>query len=309
LHSNTERGKKQAREAGAERACLGVICTMGQGAIMQEGRSAGASGLSGLTTDTCRGGAWAFCLAFAIALAAIAQRPARAETLTLDGASPAGTVTLSGTSLPAQYNPVNVYAGVLDWTSSTGTPGVPNVWTYCIDVAAIINVNNSYTYSPESLSFSPTIVNAIQWLWDDSTFANAGQINSQTNVNAISAEHAAMLQVALWDVIYNAGSSSVSNTALSFANPGNGLTSTDLTNALSAAHTDYQNGVSGPPVTNVPELTELLATSGQNQVIFIGTAPAPSLPLPKSSLGGLALLGLLGIGCFCRRAQIADDIR
>jgi len=263
---------------------------------MQEGRRVG---VTGLVANTC-----AFYLAFAFGLAAIAQRPARAETLTLDGASPAGTVTLSGASLPAQYNPVNVYAGVLDWTSSTGTPSVPNVWTYCIDVAAIINVNNSYSYTPESLSFSTTIVNAIQWLWDDSTFANAGQINSQPNVNAMSAEHAAMLQVALWDVIYNAGSSSVSNTALSFANPGNGLTSTDLTNALSAAHTDYQNGVSGPPVTNVPELTELLATSGQNQVIFIGTAPAPSLPLPKSCAGGLALLGLLGIGCFRGRAQI-----
>ena len=228
------------------------------------------------------------------------QSHADTVTLTLDGASPAGTVTLAGSQLPAGYNPVNVYAGVLDWTTGT-VAGVPNEWTYCVDVAAIINVNHSYQYSytPQVLNFSPTTINALQWLWQDSTFANAGQINSQPNVDAISAEHAAMFQVAIWDILYDEGTTPT----LSFSNPGSGLTGTDLTNALAAAHADYLKGVGGGPTTGTSELTELIASSGQNQVTFIGMAPAPTLPMPRSFAGGLALLGLLGVGCLRRKAN------
>lgn len=230
------------------------------------------------------------------------QREVRADsvTLTLDGASPAGTVVLAGSELPAGYNPVDVYAGVLDWTTGT-VAGVPNEWTYCVDVAAIINVNNSYqyTYTPQVLNFSQTTIQALEWLWNDSTFANAGQINSQTNVNAITAEHAAMFQVAIWDILYDEGTTPT----LSFSNPGNGLTGTDLADALAAAHTDYLKGVAGAPTSGVPELTELIANSGQNQVTYIGMAPASGLPVPKSFAGGLVLLGLVGVGCLRRKVN------
>jgi hypothetical protein len=237
--------------------------------------------------------------------------------LTLTGAGPAGTIYLNGSSLPSAYlsNPIDAYTGVLDWQNTS--QGNAAVYTYCIDVAAIININNTYSLNPVALDtahsgFSQTVSNAIQYLWNDSTFGNAGKINSTMDVASISVEHAAMFQVALWDIIYNAGSASPSNTALTFSNPGakaipasNGFSSADLSTALTAAHNDYVLGQNGAP-TNAPQLMELDATDGsQNQVIYLGAAPAAALPLPSAVWGDALLLGgLLFVSRRHNRAQV-----
>ena len=73
---------------------------------------------------------------------------------------------------------VDVYAGVLDWTDTTTHS---SLYTYCIDVGAIIYVGNPYTFSTPvaltsslPLGFSTQQINAIYNLWTDPNFGGVG---------------------------------------------------------------------------------------------------------------------------------------
>jgi hypothetical protein len=232
-----------------------------------------------------------------LALIAMPVSRVSADSLQLIGAAPAGTVYLYGSALPAPYtdaaHAVDAYAGVLDWKdTNTNLP----VYTYCVDVAAIIYTGHTYqfeTLQPLTASSLPSFtsqeINGIYNLWTDSNFATATGVNGP--VTTATPQDAAMFQVAIWDILYNNGSTSLTNSALSFAGPSNGLDLTSLQNALNYAHADYNAG----PASN-PGVMALIATDGsQNQALYIGsTGHQSAVPLPASFTAGIALLGLLG---------------
>lgn len=243
-----------------------------------------------------------------VALCALPAARVSADSLTLTGANPAGTVDLYGSSLPSGYGTaaqaVDVYAGVLDWTDTTNNS---SLYTYCIDVGAIIYVGNPYTFaSPVALTstlplgFSTQQINAIYNLWTDPNFGGAGNIDG--SVSGISQVDAGMFQVAIWDILYNDGSASLTgNTALNFVqnNPlgGQSLTTAELTAALGYANHDYSIASATVAGAN-PGIDALITTNGQNQAIYIGGSGPfiPAAPLPASFAAGLVLLGLAGVG-------------
>lgn len=221
------------------------------------------------------------------------------DSLQLTGAGPAGTVYLYGSALPSPYtdaaHQVDAYAGVLDWKDTTNNT---TVYTYCIDVAAIIYTGQTYNFNSPvdlgsaSLPFTTQQINGIYNLWTDTHFGLANGVNGP--VTSASQQDAAMFQVAIWDILYNDGSTSLTNSALSFANPSDGLDSTSLQNALTYANQDYN----APAPSGNPGVFALVATDGsQNQALYIGGTlpPATTVPLPASSSAGLALLGICGI--------------
>src|SRR6185437_6726467 len=125
------------------------------------------------------------------------------------------------------------------------------------------------------------------------------------NPSGISPTNAAMFQVAIWDILYNKGSATATgNTQLNFTNPDNGLTQTNLQNALTYANQDYSKTIDP---TKIPAIQALVATDGsQNQAIYLGgflPPPPTPAPLPAAANAGLALLGCVGLGAWVRRRR------
>lgn len=243
---------------------------------------------------------------FGALLIGIPVSGALADSLQLLGAGPAGTVNLYGTALPSPYNDtdgskqVDVYAGVLDWKNTVTNA---SVYTYCIDVGAIIQTGHTYTFNglqplgSVSLGFSTAEIDGIYKLWTDTRFGTATGVSGP--LTSATPQDAAMFQVAIWDILYNNGSTSLTNTALSFSGPGNGLDSTHLLAALSYANDDYTHGTSSNPGVDA-----FVATDGsQNQALYIsGGGHQSPAPLPASFTAGAGLLVLLGTAGLCRRA-------
>jgi hypothetical protein len=215
--------------------------------------------------------------------------------LTLLGAKPTGTVYMNSTLLGG-YSGANFYAGVLNWTDTPGS-SVPNYFTYCIDISAVIDISHNYSFNMATPStvLSQQVVNGIVNLWNAHHDAFAVTLSHPPTGSDLQAEE---LQIALWDLIYNGtttalldGSSASSPLYFHDANPSAGL-STALQWAQDAFTTSSTPGL-------MPSDFQVLEAQGpgRNQ-LFLGLTPTGNLapvgaPLPTSALAGALLLTLL----------------
>lgn len=226
-------------------------------------------------------------------------------TLTLTGAAPAGTVTLAG------LDNGNAYAGVLDWKDGGGI----KYYTYCVDVQHSIFVNSTYTFNEVSLSTlfpgaaNTAKVNAIKNLWVQH-IAGPSNIDTTAHVALITNEAAAEFQVALWDLLYNYDSTGnhLGTSQLTFSNPGNGLTTGDLTTILNTTTGWAKQAYLAGTYTGNLNIQALQATNGgQNQALYLGvTQNTPPVPLPSSAACGFAMFAMIGFAKLRNARSIRD---
>jgi hypothetical protein len=195
-------------------------------------------------------------------------------------------LTLNSSGNPVTYNPnggtaVTVGAGPFSWTQSAPlNANYPNsITTYCIDLDHYISKGGTYTYTAQTnLALAPTIGNnpakiaAITELFD-----------RYYDTSLTSAANGAAFQLALWELVYDGG------------------TSKSLTaGRIQASNTQAQNMLNslGTPYT-VHDLTgyhlvALVSSSGnQDQIMVVQNPPTPpGVPAPP----GLVLAGM-GFGC------------
>ena len=214
--------------------------------------------------------------------------------LNLVGVNPTGMVVLTSTSsnIMPSGSGGNYYAGVLNW--STDSSSTPDYWTYCVDVSSVIGYTTgenppAYTFTPEPLSsltptgvYTQNVLSGIQNLWDNNYATFVATLSGSSTDNSDAEE----LQIALWDIIYNAGSLSPTMAGLLFSSD----TSDNLNAALDQANYAYNDqGVDGTGTAAAyePGLTALQAVgTGQNQ-IYLSMTP---VPLPGAMESGLVLL-------------------
>jgi hypothetical protein len=220
----------------------------------------------------------------------------RADTLFLSSASPAEIVQVNAPTLNPAVNNVNVYSGVLNWINQSVTPQ-QSLQSFCIDINHDIGLGGTYTYTlggavntssnGGDALLNSTVVKQIYTLWNqhgnaDLTLYTNGQANA--------------FQTALWDLLYNGGSSTGAG-PLTITSTDAGIESNVQLGFQWAS--DAAAAVAANP--NIPTgnyLNTMIFTSasGQEQ-IYIGNpsgAPVPT-PLPSSLGAGLVLLGLVGV--------------
>jgi hypothetical protein len=202
----------------------------------------------------------------------------------------------------------------MDW--GYGSSHTASLYTYCIDVASAINIDNAtpYTFTFTSLSNSSnvftsgvygtavanksaTIAQAITNLWNfAATLTNSPVSGNVSNISAVNAQD---FQIALWDIIYNFGATNVvaSPTAnLDFnASSGGYATIGSLAVPLGWANTAWMDAVNNTDPKGVSELglTALVTTDDGQSQLYITATP---MSLPQSFGTGLALLGMIAMG-------------
>src|ERR1700722_2723410 len=251
-----------------------------------------------------------FAIVFVLSLSLLGVGSVSAGSLqwNLVGVNPTGYVNLTTTpDILGSYNGDEFYSGVLNWVDSSSV----SHYTYCIDVSSVINFSSSnpplYDFNSESVSaltpsatYTTAVVNGIQNLWDSnfSGFENTLTGSSAGSNNAEATE----LQIALWDIIYNAGSTANVGVPLIFSN--DSFSGSNLAAALSLANAAYDAGTPSPTSIK-PGLTALQAINtnlgsedpGQNQIYLTlggGSGPPPSVPLPGFLSSTLVLLATAG---------------
>jgi hypothetical protein len=265
-------------------------------------------------------------VAFVMLSAGTALNYARADiVMTLnpnDPVDPRGFVRLDSPLLGG-YSGDTFYAGVMNWTETNPSQ---SVYTYCIDVASVIDANVPYHFSAPAqvglasgngsgITWTTNIVNAVKSLWNDPVSSKYGQVGIGVNL-PVDAQNtvvqndigAAEFQVALWDIIYDGGlqvttppPAGSTQVAFNSLNPG------DLTTAFNWANQAYADGATYALATNVQTLTADPTGSSQNQAMYLflgSTGNQSSTPLPPSLSGGLVLLGIVATQKWAARRRV-----
>ncbi len=162
--------------------------------------------------------------------------------------------------------------------------------TYCTDVGATLN--SPYSYTPTPLSSA----NGVDPAWISGGIQNVANLWYNDNASATTAVQTAGLQLAIWELLYNNITGSVSASIFnSHSNNGFYITSTDA-NTLAAenyAAALLSNLGSLAPEQNVEWLapTESNGSLGGSQGLLYET-PGPSTPSVPETAPTLGLLGL-----------------
>ena len=220
----------------------------------------------------------------------IAGSVGRADTLVLSGASPAEIVHINAPTLNPAVNNVNAYSGVLNWLDKSVNPN-KSLQSFCIDINHDISLGGTYTYNLGAqvntsnnggdTILTPTIVKEIYALWNQ---------YGTSNLTTFSNADANSFQIALWDILYDGGSSTGAGPVA--------LSSTDST-IESHIQTGFQWAawaVANPDTTNSNFLDTMIFTSssGQEQIYIGPPVGAPVTPLPSALGGSVVLLGMIG---------------
>ena len=172
----------------------------------------------------------------------------------LAGSAQAIDLTFAGMSLPNALTAsisvngssfTSVYAGQLKFTSSSGS-----LSTYCADALSFLN-SSSHSYTTSSLTLTP-----------DTNLGKAATILSNNQAGALTAAQQAGLQLAIWEALYDGGTTfdasgakfqakGVSSEVLGFASSYYGSYCDPASNPVTHFGTNQSGGQS--QMTAVPE--------------------------------------------------------
>ena len=225
-------------------------------------------------------------LVAALAAAALLAGAPRATAETIN-------LTLTNGGNPVTYNPyggaaTTVGAGPFHWTQSAPINAnfAPAVTTYCIDLDHYISTGNTYTYTVQpDLKLAPTIGN------------NTAKVGAITELfdryytqSLASTASASAFQLALWDLLYDGASRSLTAGRIQ----GNNAQAQSMLSSLGSG--GYVNhDLAGS------HLVALVSASGnQDQITVVPNPKAVPAP-PGVVLAGMGVGGLL-LGRFRRKA-------
>jgi hypothetical protein len=209
---------------------------------------------------------------------------------------------------------IHVASGTVDaevgqFIMTTSTPGFSStLLTYCTDVG--VDLSHSFNYTPTALSAATGVSPA----WVSGGIQNAATLWFDDKGSATTATQTAGLQLAIWELLYNAPVGSYSLATLeSHSNGGFYVTTTDSnsTAAMNAAIADLNTFASlTPEVNQVIWLapTEANGTTGGSQgLLYPGTTTnnVPNAPDSASTLGMLGL-AVLALGVASRKLSAAN---
>jgi hypothetical protein len=238
-------------------------------------------------------------LGLGIALTAVAAT-SKAETVT---AKLNGLAGVNGT-ITANTNTEAAGVGGLLWTDAVWAPtaetsATPNFWSFCIQATTGHNISfgTTYTMTMGTLETTPdlglntgtgtaaakalAIEKMFQWLHD-----SGPGILTNANTLGLSADQAAGLQLAVWEIVYDG----VTGSAGTFTD-GNFKIVNDVNTAAAIGYANTYLGHTNN--TTFMVLSGLAGTQDQ----AIGLPPlAPVVPLPAPAVAIIGLLCLNGAG-------------
>jgi hypothetical protein len=187
----------------------------------------------------------------------------------LAGSAQALDLTFAGMSLPNSEKAsisvngssfTNVYAGQINFTSSTGS-----LSSYCADALSFLN-NGSHSYTVSQLTLTP-----------DTNIGKAGTILANNQAGALTAAQQAGLQLAVWEAIYDGGTTFDAN--------GASFKAKNVSDEILGYASQYYGTYCNTPTNGVMSLSTNQA-GGQSQM----TAVPEPMTVAALGMGSLALL-------------------
>lgn len=221
-------------------------------------------------------------LSAAVAAATLGLSAGVASASTINVNTSAGGIFGNGLSAVVQYDDDTIGSGVTGagLFHLTGTPGLGEFVAFCVELTQQLN-------NPQDYNVNPGLFSAAKVADISKLFGSALMGGTMENVFDTAAE-AAGFQIALWEVVYETGSS-YDMAAGSFKASGFG-SNTALNDAVNDKAAEYLGGMAN---ASMPQLLFLENDEYQDIVTVV--------PLPAA--GFLLAFGIAGLGLAGRRKK------